>query len=143
MNISTKYGIIENVPSIEWKEFDPYWMATVVSIAEVITENKFRPYPASFNRIDGIILTSGYWDDFTDEETFPFKCALSFIRLLKAKPLFSEAIRKFNRNSNVNWLMPENIPLLGNRIYGLFTKLKPILDDYTDRDGSWIKVKFI
>lgn len=142
MKISTKYGDIENVPQITWKEFEPYWVATVISIAEVITEHSFRPYPASFSRPDGIVVTSGYWDDFTDEETFPFPQALLFIKLLKEKPLFHESIRNFNQNTTSDWLLPENIPLLGNRIYGFVHILKPLLVVHAAIEGPIIKVKF-
>ena len=142
MNVETIYGRIEQVPIIKWKEFEPYWVPIVISLSEVITENKFHPYSANQSRLDGIVLTYKYWKTFKSEDSFPFKQAIVFLQKLKQKPLFVEAIRKFNYNYKNDWLSSSTLPLLGNRVYGFHHVLKPLFTERVDGDGVWLTIKF-
>ena len=146
MQIVTRYGTVNDVPMITWKEFEPYWESVVRAMIEVIHENRFRLYSASYNNIDGIVATYKYWNTFEIEEEFEFQEALRFIKLLKEKEEFTNAIKLFNRNNktyNINWLASESLPLLGNRIYGFYHILKPFFSRIIDEnDEEWLAVNF-
>jgi hypothetical protein len=128
----TKHGKVENVPLIRWVALQPYWSLIVGAIIEVVTENKFRPYPASQFRPDGIVASSQYWDSYNwnpyEEKEFIFLNALKFIDLLKSKEEFITAIRSFNANTAIrsttatgtDWLDSKNVPVLGGWVYTLF-----------------------
>ena len=139
--LKTKYGIIYNLPTIKWKELLPYWEPIARAMVEVITENKFRPYTASWDRQDGIVATHQYWETWSKQK-FRFHEAERFVELLKAKKEFSNAISNFNKCSGVDWLDAKSMPLLGNRLYGFYYVLCPIFSTYRDKDGLWLKVNF-
>ena len=119
---------------IKWKEFEPYWERVARSMIEVIYENKFTHDLANYENIDGIVATHRYWDNY--DNFFPFREAIRFINLLKEKEEFYNAIDSFNRKIGVNWLKLENLPDLGNRIYGFYYILKPILSKTIDQHGE-------
>lgn len=143
IEIITNYGRVPNVPMIKWKEFQPYWEPVARTIIEIIAEHKFRPYPATQQRPDGIVTSSGYWSYYPGK-SFRFHQAKRFVELLCMKNDFRDAIRKFNAGSNVDWLKlkPENRRLLGSRVYGFYYTLKPVFAQTKDKKGIWLRIKF-
>lgn len=144
LDLQTKYGLIRNIPIIKWPALLPFWPSIVISIAEVITENKFRPYPASYAYPDGIVLSSNYWSVWTSKRReFPFLQSIRFLELLKEKTEFRDAIERFNNNSNEykKWLDPSNLDVLGNRIYGFYFVLKPVFIK-PRKKSDWLRVKY-
>jgi len=144
LDIQTKYRLIENVPIIKWPALLQYWPTIVTAIAEVITENKFKPYTASYTHPDGTFLSSNYWKDWKNKkEEFPFSQAVKFLELLKQKEGFRVAITQFNNNdsSYMKWLNPDNLDILGNRLYGFYDVLRPILIKSSEKPYR-LKVKY-
>jgi hypothetical protein len=142
ISVDTAYGIISDVPQIGWQEYRPFWIPTVKSMAEVIIENKFHPYPASDSRPDGIVASGQYWESYRRfNNTSIIYEAKRFVELLKQKKDFSKSIKNFNKGSGVDWLSPKSIHLLGSRIYGFYYTLKPILIEVKEMDGTWLRVR--
>lgn len=141
VTIKTKYGNIENVPLIRWIQFQPYWTETVRAFTDIVTENRFRPYPATTSKPDGIVASTEFWNLY-GSKNFIFTEALKFVELLKSNESFQVSISLFNRTSETDWLDPRNIPLLGGRVYGFYYTLRPILHRTRDKDGYWIKIKY-
>ncbi len=144
MDLQTKYGLIRNVPILKWSALLQFWPTIVISITEVITENKFKPYPASYSYPDGIVLSSNYWDKWTPKQKeFPFLQSIKFLELLKEKSEFRVAIKSFNNNNNdyKKWLDPSNLDILGNRLYGFYFVLKPIFIK-PQKKSNWLRVKY-
>ncbi|MEM3161236.1 MAG: hypothetical protein QXJ74_10690 [Nitrososphaera sp.] len=140
--VDTTYGRITNVPAIEWQAILPYWELIVKSIAEVVTENKFLPYPASYSRPGGIVASAQYWESYKrfNDVSIVYE-AKRFIDLLKTKKDFYNSIRFFNRGSKVDWLNDDNIHLLGGRLYGFYYTLKPIFIEVKEGDDIWLRVR--
>lgn len=141
LRVTTRYGIIENVPLIHWNEFQPYWPSVVQAMAEVITENKFPPYAGSKYHPDGIVISTKYWSSYGNEFFF-YSNALKFLQLLKMKKEFTEPIRAFNRPYGIDWLDDRSIPSLGSRVYGFYSTLYPIFIEKYELSKPVLSVRY-
>lgn len=113
-SVRTKYGIIDKVPIIQWKELVPYWAEICKAFFEVLIEDDFYPYTATFKRPNGFVGTSHYWKiSLKNPKKFPLSEAKYFIFKLKEKPAFTDSIKKFNQGISVDWLEEKNIAILG------------------------------
>jgi len=128
LSIKTNYGIISNVPVIQWEELVPYWSAICKAIFEVLIENDFNPYTATFKRPKGFVASSHYWkESLRNPKKFPLSEARYFVYKLKEKPDFTDSIQRFNQGINANWLEETNINILGGYLYSFYYTLKPVL----------------
>lgn len=120
IDVNTEYGLFTDFPNTTWKELKPYWSKIVASIIEVIQKNNFDINTVTFENPTGFIASSYYWDIHEkNPKKAPLEKAKLFIKKLKEKPKFIQAITEFNRKKNVNWLTEENTKNLGGRLYGL------------------------
>jgi len=130
ISVKTKYGIVDNVPVISWEEMIPYWPAICRAIFEVLIENDFRPFAATFRRPKGFVASSRYWEvSLRNPEKFVLSEAKYFIYRLKEKSDFSDSIRRFNEGKDTDWLKERNISTLGGYLYSFYHTLKPVLKE--------------
>lgn len=139
-SVETKYGTVENVPVIEWKELFPYWRSICKAIFEVLIENDFHPYAATLKRPDGFVASSYYWKmSLRNPKKVPLSEARYFIYKLEEKTYFSDSIRKFNERIQANWLEEKNIAILGGYLYSFFYILKPVLRTIRKGTENYLK----
>lgn len=128
LSVKTKYGIVDKVPVIQWKEFVPYWSAICKAIFEVLIENDFYPYTATFKRPKGFVASTHYWKmSLENPKKIPLSEAKYFVYKLKEKPDFTDSIRKFNQRICTDWLEEKNLSILGGYLYSFYYTLKPVL----------------
>jgi hypothetical protein len=126
--VSTKFGEIEGVPLIRWKEIAPYWAKITKAFFEILTENDFRPYCATKKRPNGFVAQSYYWKKSDkNPKKFPLMEARRFLSKLVEHDDFRDAIREFNSKEGVEWLGSENTHILGGYVCSFFYALKPVL----------------
>jgi len=128
INVSTKFGIVKNVPLPNWTEIIPYWPRISKAFFEVLIENDFNAYTATIKRPTGFVADLKYWEiSEKGPKKLHLKEASVFIRKIKEKTDFVEAIKEFNAKGKVDWLRDDNIHLLGGYIYSFYYTLKPVL----------------
>jgi len=128
-SVQTIKGTVEKVPVIRWKELVPYWENICRAIFEVLIENDFRPYTATFKRPKGFVASSSYWrKSLENPKRFPLSEARFFIYKLLEKPYFTNSIKEFNQKIHKNWLEEKNIATLGGYIYSFYYTLRPVLE---------------
>jgi hypothetical protein len=139
-SVKTKYGVVENVPVVTWKELFPHWRSICRAIFEVLTENDFSPYTATLKRPDGFVASSYYWKKSLKD---PMKISLSeakyFIYKLEEKQYFLDSIREFNQKTRTNWLEEKNIETLGGYLYSFLYVLKPVLRTVKKGTKNYLK----
>jgi len=140
LSVKTDYGVVENVPVINWRELLPYWQLICRAIFEVLVENNFNPYAATLKRRDGFVASSFYWyRSLGNPVEFPLSEAKYFIYKLKEKPYFLDSIKEFNKRTQTNWLEEKNIATLGGYLNSFFFTLKPVLRTETIGTKSYMK----
>ena len=138
--MKTKYGVVENVPMVTWKELFPYWQSICRAIFEVLMENDFSPYAATLKRTDGFVASSYYWKkSLKDPMKIPLSEAKYFIYKLEEKQYFLDSIREFNQKTQTNWLEERNIATLGGYLYSFFYVLKPVLRTVKKGTNNYLK----
>lgn len=126
--VETKYEFVDKVPVTTWEALVPYWESICKAIFETLVENDFHPYTATFKRRKGFVASKTYWDmSRRNPKGFPLTEARYFIYKLKEKSEFTDAIMRFNKSSDKNWLDESNIAVLGGYICSFYFTLKPIL----------------
>jgi len=127
-SVKTKYGIVKEVPMIQWKELIPYWASICRAIFEVLIEDDFHPYAATLKKPKGFVASSQYWKmSLKNLARIPLSDARYFIFKLKEKPYFVKTIQEFNEKVHKNWLEEKNIHILGGYLYSFYYTLKPVL----------------
>lgn len=71
-----------------YEHFQPYWKTVVRTTVEVLTENNFHPYPASYSRPDGVVASGQYWETFKRYNNPAIYEAKHFLELLKNEQTF-------------------------------------------------------
>lgn len=128
ISVETAYGIVDKVPVISWRELVPYWSSICKAIFEVLVENDFYPYTATFKRPKGFVASSGYWEvSLRNPGKFSLSEARYFIYKLKEKSDFTDPIRRFNQETNTDWLEERNIGTLGGYLYSFYYTSRPVL----------------
>jgi hypothetical protein len=142
IQVETRYGIVEKVPVIDWKEFIPYWPDICRAIFEVLLENDFQPYTATLKRPKGFVAYGGYWKmSNKNPKKVPLSDARYFIYKLQEKPYFTDSIRQFNQKNQKDWLAEKNIAILGGFLYGFYYTLKPVLKIVKKENDMYLKPK--
>lgn len=127
-SVQTDNGPVKNVPMIHWKELVPYWKNICKAFLEVLSENDFKPYTATFKRPKGFVASSQYWRlSMRNPARFPLSDARFFIAKLQEKECFTNSINEFNQKIQKSWLEEKNIAVLGGYLYSFYYTLKPVL----------------
>jgi len=126
--VKTQYGIFTDIPNTTWRELESYWPDIVACIIEVVLENGFNINEVRKNNPSGFVASKYYWDAHKKHpKRYPLIEAKKFISKLKNKKRFNEAIIKFNKRHNTNWLLEENIPILGSFLRSFCIPIYPYL----------------
>ena len=142
LTVSTRYGLVENVPKTTWKELAPYQHRITQAIFEVLIENCFQGgYVTSRNK-DGFFAPPFYWKmHLLNKKKWPLAESLRFIHRLLKHESFLEAMGEFNHKAGVDWLSGPDLSKLGGFVYSVCFYLKSVLQDEKSNGGFCVKPK--
>ncbi len=129
-SVQISKGWIKNVPMTKWTELAPYWKDICKAFFEVLDENDFKLFTATFKRPKGFVASSQYWRwSIQSPARFPLSDARFFISKLLEEEYFANSISEFNQKNQKNWLEERNIATLGGYVYSFYYTLKPVLKE--------------
>ena len=97
ITFKTKLGHVIGGPVTTWEALVSHWQRIAKAFFEVLIENDFSPYTATFSRPNGFVADRHHWQEsIEDQDTFPLREARRFPSKLVKHKDFWEAIRSFN-----------------------------------------------